>query len=845
MEALIVIAVLVVLILPVAGIISYFKTQGLLRNTLSGMKEDISDISIKLSGLAESIRTLGDQLAQSPAQPEERPGRAAFREPVIIGKPQPFEAVPEVPEPSVVHPEPSGEWTPPSQQVPAWVLQEDVISSPEEEPLQDPILSAPRAAASGVSKPKVIQDLETALKKIWSWIIVGEENRRPGVTMEFAVASTWLLRLGIIALVVCVAYFLRWSMDRGILGPAGRVAISVVSGLAMLIGGMATLNRRYHLLAQGFLGGGIAFLYFATYAAGPMYTLVSTPLAFGLMVLVTLVAGVLAVKVRSQLIAVLGIIGGYATPAMLSTGEANFMVLYPYLIVLGVGVLAISHVRQWRVLNYLSFVFTWALFFASMKYYQPDLHFTMAIIFLSALFVLHSAIVYYYNLIQKKASTLLEVLHLMVNGVLFATTSYNMISAAPGRPWPAVMSIALAVFYIAHVFVFLKGRMHDRFMLVVLLGLAGFFTAWAIPLITEKETLTICWALLALFLMWTGLKIESNVLTTLSVLMYTIVLGRLVVWDMPRNYGELDRALRPVMEYWQNFGTRLLTFGTVTGSLFGASWLHRHTLTASKLFTVDTANRLPLRIPRPVFTEGTFWIGVLLLFSVLHFELTMMFSYVAALQAPILTGLWVLLGAYLLYQYKNTGRKSMFTGVIAVLIIATVKLFTVDFEAWNFGVEKMVYASSLFGFAMRGIDYGLVGVLMLTALHIATMKTGKYPVVFKSLPIAVLFIYATLETNTLFHWQLPLFQPGALSVLWALFAILFLVVGINTTSKAWRYSGLVLFCVVVAKVFLVDLADMETIYRVIAFMIVGVLLLGGSFVYLRGERLFTAKDSQK
>ena len=88
---------------------------------------------------------------------------------------------------------------------------------------------------------------------------------------------------------------------------------------------MRLLGTLYHLLGQGLIGGGIATLYFSVFAAVSFYHLIDAYPAFALMALVTVAAGVMAVRFDSLLIAVLGIIGGYGTPILLSTGEVNFV----------------------------------------------------------------------------------------------------------------------------------------------------------------------------------------------------------------------------------------------------------------------------------------------------------------------------------------------------------------------------------------------------------------------------------------------------------------------------------------------------------------------------------------
>src|SRR5439155_5675512 len=81
-------------------------------------------------------------------------------------------------------------------------------------------------------------------------------------------------------------------------------------------------------------------------------------------------------------------------------------------------------------------------------------------------------------------------------------------------------------------------------------------------------------------------------------------------------------------------------------------------------------------------------------------------------------------------------------------------------------------------------------------------------------------------------------RSGGVSILWSLFALGLIVPGIAKNLQALRYVGLALFILVAWKIFFVDLARLDQLYRIIAFIVLGSLVLCGSFLYLRYRQTF-------
>jgi len=736
------------------------------------------------------------------------------------------------------------------------VVETDLSGELEEAPSGPPPLPAREAAAAVRATPEVasspVASKETVpesepgrfesaareiLGKIWSWIIVGEEHRPEGVTMEYAVATNWLLRIGVLVLLFGIGFFLKYSLG------AGRIAVSFLIGAALLGIGLRLFRGRFSLLGQGLAGAGLATFYLSFFTAHDYEHLAALP-AFGGMILVTVAAGFLAVRFDSLLVAILGLIGGYGTPLMITSDSPNVVVLFSYLLMLGAGVLFIAWKREWRLLHYLGFFATYLLVLLATDQHFEAERFWHFMPFLVAYFVLFSTITFIYHIVNRKHSTILELLFLFLNATAFFAFAVSWMSGVFRREAFAIVTLGLAVFYIGHIYFFLLRHIRDRGLLLSFIGLASFFVVITIPLVIARDWINASWAVQAFVMLWIASRMKSEFLRILALILYCIVFFRFLVTDLGQQF---DSAIEPGVAYLRMLVERFFIFGVPIISFLLGSRLFGVAAGGAGRFVVTEENDVPQKVERGPVTRIFFWSVVTLTFLYLNREVVHSIGhFYEPLELPAVTLVWIGLAAVLLWRsllHPDAEALRVFLWLAVVALLTKVVFFDVFY--WKPGPD-LAFGSNgpLGGYFMRLVDYGGVIAFLVIAWRLFRRRgdAGVIARAFGYLALGMAFVYATQEVWTALVHHLPGFRRGGISVFWSFFAFAMLLAGIVRQLSGMRRISLALLLFVVLKVFLVDLADLEQIHRIVAFIILGVVVLVCSFLYLQFRSAFETEN---
>lgn len=210
--------------------------------------------------------------------------------------------------------------------------------------------------------------------------------------LEALIGGRLLNRIGALALIIGMGFFLKYAFDHGWFSETMRVLTGVIIGSVCLWGGDRSRRRGYVVFAQGLVGAGVAILYLSLYASFNFYQLIPQWTAFLLMSAVTILTLIQAVRYDSLAVGIFGWAGGFLTPFMLSTGESNELALFTYAALLALGILAITLRKEsWYALEPLTLAGVGALFLAWYAQFYTNEDLILTLFFVAVFWLLFHA----------------------------------------------------------------------------------------------------------------------------------------------------------------------------------------------------------------------------------------------------------------------------------------------------------------------------------------------------------------------------------------------------------------------------------------------------------------------
>jgi uncharacterized membrane protein len=353
--------------------------------------------------------------------------------------------------------------------------------------------------------------------------------------LETVIAGRWFNRIGIVALLIAVSYFLKLAFDNNWIGPSGRVMIGILLGAAMMPWSSWLLGRGYSYFSEGIVALGEATLFLSVWAGCSYYTLYSRDLGFFGMILITSAMAAIALGRNSQRIAVLCLIGGYLTPILVSTGKDQQVVLFTYLLILGAGMLVMGERKDWYSLAPISFIATEIYYWGwyTEFFHRSTTHPLERTVLFATLFFLLFAALPAMRAIKEGTLTEIDILLTTVNAFAYVGALYSLFW--PDDRWPfTLLILALAAGHIAIARVVPNAKEKASSLARYLFaGMGLTFATMAIPIRLNGKWITFCFAVEGAVLIWSGFRAASGFLRQFGYLLLAIAAFRVLIFPPP------------------------------------------------------------------------------------------------------------------------------------------------------------------------------------------------------------------------------------------------------------------------------------------------------------------------
>lgn len=173
---------------------------------------------------------------------------------------------------------------------------------------------------------------------------------KPKVDLEQLIAGKGLFVAGLALVALAAAFFLKIAFDTWI-GPEGRVLVGIVIGVATALGGIRYCRGSLQRLGDGLIALGCVIELLTIYAATLLFRLVEPSLGLFSMDMVVLLMTLLALKRRSELLAMCGGLGGLATCMLLGSPSRQGFMETAYIATINVALLNVARAMTWRNLR--------------------------------------------------------------------------------------------------------------------------------------------------------------------------------------------------------------------------------------------------------------------------------------------------------------------------------------------------------------------------------------------------------------------------------------------------------------------------------------------------------------
>lgn len=652
--------------------------------------------------------------------------------------------------------------------------------------------------------------------------------------LEKFIGENLVNKIGIAILVLAIGFFVKYAIDNNWIGPVGRVGIGILCG-AILVAFAHKMRKSYKAFSSVLAGGGIAVFYFSITLAFQEFHLFSQLAALVIMIVITIFAVALALLYDKEELAIIGLLGGFASPFLLSNGTANYNGLLLYLFILNVGLLIIAYYKSWRILNISSFGLS-VIVFATVLFVLPSSAYGLGLRYATIFYLLFFCINITNNVREKKAFIAIDFSVLLINTALYFGAGLYLLTEMGDAAYRGLFSAALAFLNLVLSYILFRKKSVDPNILYLLIGITLTFISLTAPIQLHGNNITLFWFTEAVLLHWLYQRSGIKMMRLTSLILWGLAIISLLM-DIYEIYA--DDSVRLTLIANKGFIT------TAFGAL-GSYALYRLVKkdTKEEVYAIASGGEL--------YRVG----AIILLFAAGALEINHQFSYYypnsdlnviyLMLYLPVFSYLLSLVSAQL------AGSTARAVSINIVLLSCSAGLYLLITPDYYRQLEQFLTRNSalLAHFWAHWLS-DVVVALIFYRLVVFAGKTAAGAWLLSAAIVVFLSLEVCLVSEVLFYTKTELiadiqlvYVKTGLPILWGISSFVLMWLGMRNKQRELRIISLTLFGITLLKLFLFDIRNIPVGGKIAAFFCLGVLLLIVSFMYQKLKKIIT-DDGEK
>ncbi len=682
-------------------------------------------------------------------------------------------------------------------------------------------------------------------------------KEKSNINLEKFIGENLFNKIGIAIVIIGVAIGAKYSIEHDLISPLTRIILGYLVGLGLLGFGMK-LKKKYEKFSAVLVSGAMAILYFITYAAFSFYQLFPQSFAFIIMLVFTVFTVIAALNYNKQIIAHIGLVGAYAVPFLLSDNLENTTILFSYITIINIGILVIAFKRYWKPLYLSSFFLTWLIFVSWYESnYQTDEHFGMALTFILLFFATFYAIVLAFKLLQKEKFEATDILLLLANSFVFYGIGYSILDSHEfGNQLLGVFTLCNGVLHFIISVIIYRQKLSDTNLFYLVSGLVLVFITIAIPIQLDGNWVTLLWVGEAALLFWIGRTKTTPVYEYISYpLMVLAIFSIYQDWSIDYNhyYNSLATKITPIFNI--NFLTSLL---------FISSFGFIYVLNTNKKYRSPLNNELikvmSFLIPAVLISTlyAAFRLELVNYWQNLYNDSQLTINqHEQITNNDLLKFKTILVLIYSLFfvsalSFLNIKKlKNRLLGLINLILITIViavflmqGLYELSELRESYLQQNLssYYKIGTFNIGIRYVSFAFVALTLIACYKYIRQEFMKVDLKIAfdlTLITTILWILSSELINWLDIANFSQSYKLGLSILWGIYSLLLISIGIWKNKKHLRIGAIALFSVTLIKLFFYDISHLSTISKTIVFLLLGILLLIISFLYNKFKHRIT------